>query len=411
MCGRAAFRVDRSHVQRRFVRIRGSTEREEEDVPEATTREDGLGSQMRVNGAPGTTCAFVIAYRHGEMELRKMVFGLIPSTFRANTDAGGGWPRAGDFFRLFNARSEEIAPTYRRLVQRGQRCVVFVRGFFEWRSEAMGKQPYFIQRKATDTDTDGAGAEESVLMLAGLWDEWTGRGTDADDGSVMKMKKMRRIHEEKMLRSFTIFTRDADSSWIHHRIPVILRDEEEAKAFLCYGRQPKSSGQNSLTFHAVDAKINAAQYEGDDCIEQTRRAALKDTSSIASFFTRADPSAHTHVQNEEKVPEKTSTADFVKKKEEGKDEKKLVASMGLVHDDTSMGKDGTTLNTKLKRSFDDDIDTAPRSYTLLSPKKKRRTSGDAASPASAATSPSGRRTHHQAGIKEFFAPSPARQSN
>lgn len=45
------------------------------------------------------------------------------------------------------------------------RCVVLLNGFYEWKADAKGKQPYYISR-----------GEDTLLLAAGLWDTWTGEG-------------------------------------------------------------------------------------------------------------------------------------------------------------------------------------------------------------------------------------------
>jgi hypothetical protein len=45
------------------------------------------------------------------------------------------------------------------------RCVVLLNGFYEWKADAKGKQPYYISR-----------GEDHLLLAAGLWDTWTGEG-------------------------------------------------------------------------------------------------------------------------------------------------------------------------------------------------------------------------------------------
>lgn len=74
------------------------------------------------------------------MTLEGMRWGLVPSFTKA-----GEKP---NFFRMFNARSETV-PTksiFSRLLQ-SNRCIVCVDGFYEWKDEHKGKQPYYIHFK------------------------------------------------------------------------------------------------------------------------------------------------------------------------------------------------------------------------------------------------------------------------
>jgi putative SOS response-associated peptidase YedK len=99
--------------------------------------------------------------------------------------------------RTFNARAETVAtkPTFRSAFKR-RRLLLPVDGFYEWKAApgSRTKQPFFFRR------TDG-----DVLVLAGLWELWTG-----PDG------------EER--RTATVITTAAgeDMDDIHDRQPVLL---------------------------------------------------------------------------------------------------------------------------------------------------------------------------------------------
>lgn len=98
--------------------------------------------------------------------------------------------------RLINARSETAAskPAFRAAFKR-RRCLIPATGFFEWRKEDGGKQPYLFRRE------DGA-----PFALAGLWEHWS------DDDS------------DEEIDSFTILTCAPNEMVepIHNRMPVIL---------------------------------------------------------------------------------------------------------------------------------------------------------------------------------------------
>jgi putative SOS response-associated peptidase YedK len=96
--------------------------------------------------------------------------------------------------RMINARAETAAdkPAFRDAFRR-RRCLVVSDGFYEWRKEAGGKQPYWIHRP------DG-----QPFAYAGLWSRWDKRGEPLD--------------------TFTILTREAHPAVasIHDRMPVVL---------------------------------------------------------------------------------------------------------------------------------------------------------------------------------------------
>ncbi len=95
----------------------------------------------------------------------------------------------------FNARIEDAAnkPSFRAVWNKG-RCLIPMRGYYEWTGERGQKQPHFIQ---------SAGNEEN-LFAAGLASRWND------------------------LLTCTMLTRAANDSvsGVHHRMPVILNTAE-----------------------------------------------------------------------------------------------------------------------------------------------------------------------------------------
>ena len=101
---------------------------------------------------------------------------------------------------MFNAKAETLSEkrSFARPYQR-QRCVVPVSGFYEWLREGGSKVPHFV-----------SAADDTGLLLAGLWDRWTDRGTG------------------EILESFAIVTTAAhpEMEFLHHRQPVLLSADE-----------------------------------------------------------------------------------------------------------------------------------------------------------------------------------------
>ena len=99
--------------------------------------------------------------------------------------------------RLINARCETVheKPSFRAAF-RERRCLIPVNGWFEWKPEQDGKQPYWLRPE-----------DEEVFSLAAIWESG---GTSP--GS---------------MDTFVILTTQAASGIadIHHRQPVILSDE------------------------------------------------------------------------------------------------------------------------------------------------------------------------------------------
>ncbi|HUO87450.1 MAG TPA: SOS response-associated peptidase [Thermoanaerobaculia bacterium] len=163
-------------------------------------------------------------------------WGLVP--YWADSPAIGN--------RLINARSETAAerPAFRDAFRR-HRCLVVADGFYEWRREAGGKQPYWIHRP------DGR-----AFAFAGLWSRW-GRG-------------------EARFDSFTILTVEAspEIAPLHDRMPAIL-DPAAWDGWLDPRRSDPGDLQAllagadgaTLTLRRVARRVNTPHHDEPDCIE------------------------------------------------------------------------------------------------------------------------------------------------
>jgi putative SOS response-associated peptidase YedK len=127
-------------------------------------------------------------------------WGLIPSWVKDNKSA--------DEIRLktFNARAESVEekPSYSSSF-RSKRCIIPVKGFFEWQHSSTGKIPWYIHR-----------ADNDIMSLAGLWSEWSDTSTG------------------ETIATFSIITTIANDLMadIHNtkkRMPVVLERKSEAK--------------------------------------------------------------------------------------------------------------------------------------------------------------------------------------
>ncbi|MGQ9621497.1 MAG: SOS response-associated peptidase [Bacteroidales bacterium] len=127
-----------------------------------------------------------------------MNWGLIPSWIRDRENADE------IRFKTFNARAEtiDVKPSFAGSFF-SKRCIVPVRGFFEWQHAGGRKIPWYIYR-----------ADGDIMSLAGLWSEWN----DNDTGNIIK--------------TFTVITTDANEMMarIHNtkkRMPVVLEKKSE----------------------------------------------------------------------------------------------------------------------------------------------------------------------------------------
>jgi putative SOS response-associated peptidase YedK len=192
----------------------------------------------RYNLAPTQEAAVVRVERPGEpRRLDLLRWGLVP--YWAKEASIGN--------RMINARSEGVAdkPAYRWSFRK-QRCLIPVDGFYEWKKEGKGKQPYLIRRK------DG-----KPFAFAGLWARW-------------------QDPEGSPLETFTILTTDANDLIrpLHDRMPVIL-DPKDFDVWLDPALEDRERLQPLLvpfesgpmeTF-PVSRAVNSPVHDAPDCVE------------------------------------------------------------------------------------------------------------------------------------------------
>src|SRR5664279_3188244 len=133
-------------------------------------------------------------------KIKLLKWGLIPSWTKSRDQA--------DIirFKTFNARSESIdtKPSFSSSF-RSKRCIIPVKGFFEWQHVGNEKIPWYIYQ-----------SENDVLSIAGIYDDWIEDNTGEN------------------LTTFSIITTDANDlmARIHNsgkRMPVILNNSSETR--------------------------------------------------------------------------------------------------------------------------------------------------------------------------------------
>ncbi len=151
----------------------------------------------------------------GARELTEARWGLIPHW------ANGEPPkdRAGRPLATFNARIETLRSmaTFRQAWARGQRCLVPVRGFYEWQA-----QPPDWQRTVRHYITVN---DQQLFSFAGLWEQ---SGTAA--GSVQSVTVITMPANELMNQIHNSRKRGARRELLpeeERRMPAILRREDQ----------------------------------------------------------------------------------------------------------------------------------------------------------------------------------------
>lgn len=133
-------------------------------------------------------------------KIRLLQWGLIPSWIKTKESAGE------IRLKTFNARAESIEnkPSF-SMSFRSKRCIIPVKGFFEWQHVEAKKIPWYIYQ-----------ADNEIISIAGLWDEWVETSTG------------------ESVSTFSIITTTANDlmAEIHNsgkRMPVILDKQNEER--------------------------------------------------------------------------------------------------------------------------------------------------------------------------------------
>ena len=196
----------------------------------------GFELPCRYNIAP-TQQSVLLRLVPGEEQpqLASLQWGLVP--FWADDPAIGN--------RMINARAETIAakPSFREAFKK-RRALVPASGFFEWKKENGGKQPYYITRK-----------DKRPFSMAGLWESWN-KGGD-------------------VLETFTIITTTANKllAGLHDRMPVII-PEEAYQLWLDHSTDKEKissllqpSPVEELTLYPVSKAVNSPANDRPELIE------------------------------------------------------------------------------------------------------------------------------------------------
>ena len=201
-----------------------------------------LNLEPRFNIAP-TQMAPVVRSFNGGRRMDILRWGLIPSWSKDKTAAS----------KLINARGETVAqkPSFRDAYKH-RRCLVPVDGFYEWRKEGEGKQPFRIGFK-----------EGKPFVFAGLWESWTVPAGQEDAGEVIE--------------TYTIVTTNANEriAPIHHRMPVIVDpadygvwltgDPSEAADVI------RAFPPCDMAFYRVSTRVNNVRNDDESCVEPLKK--------------------------------------------------------------------------------------------------------------------------------------------
>lgn len=170
MCGRFTQRKEVAQVAKRYG-----------------VSENAIVAKPRYNIAPQQMILAV----NQDRELVQLKWGLIPSWAKDPKIANN----------LINARAETLQekPSFRTALTK-RRCLIPADGWFEWKKESEGKQPYFFHRR-----------DDGLFSFAGLWESW-------------------KSPEGESVQTCSIITTEPNelTGQYHNRMPTILKPSDEA---------------------------------------------------------------------------------------------------------------------------------------------------------------------------------------
>lgn len=244
--------VKKEPVSEDTVDAQGQAPVKEEEEKEA---EDTLIYPVIENLSPAMECPVLFKVQDEDGESRyvvqSMVWGIIPTYLNP--------PAANDHYRMFNKRIEslqkgEIAPYFKTVLQT-KRCVAIFDGFYEWKTVAGKKHPYYVSL-----------GDSQPMKMAGIY----------EDSNIFDPK----TYSVRPARTFSIITGDPCPRFtLHTRQPVFLTDEQVTRWLDCPAEDvftllteigkncsdPTLSFNQTIQFHPVTPKVTNAWYQESDC--------------------------------------------------------------------------------------------------------------------------------------------------
>ncbi|XP_045504156.1 abasic site processing protein HMCES isoform X2 [Colias croceus] len=219
--------------------------------------------------------------------LKPMMWGIIPP-----------WHK-GDYknhnLSTNNCRLENIlhSKLYSPILNNGGRCIIVAEGFYEWQTtlKTKVKQPYYIYMKQEsdinindpkswkkEFKEDEGWKGMKLLYMAGLYHAWK-------DNDVI-------------IYSYSVITMESNEtfSWLHHRMPAILDNDEQIEAWLDIDNVNVNTALKYLTqtkmleWHPVSTLVNNSKNKSLEC---NKKISLEDKpkttqKSLTAWFSKSN---------------------------------------------------------------------------------------------------------------------------
>ncbi|KAH8822713.1 DUF159-domain-containing protein [Flagelloscypha sp. PMI_526] len=234
MCGRFALHIPRGQIRR----VPGNDVGVEDWV-----NEDEF--EPRYNIAPHTNAPVIHRIRGGALGnhdqqagssstmprtvMQTMNWGLVPSWTKGSVNVNQ--------LNTTNARSENLIEGGGMWgsIKGKKRCIIPISGYYEWLTKGKTKIPHYMKHH------DSGDGSSNLMLLAGLYDCYYPEGETG-----------------KPKYTFSIVTTSANPSlsWLHERMPVILRSREEIDIWLDTSSQTWTEELSTLLKQEYDAPIS-----------------------------------------------------------------------------------------------------------------------------------------------------------
>lgn len=197
---------------------------------------------------------------------------------------------------LHNARLDNLnrSNLFKPELTKNHRCAILCNGYFEWQTKGKEKQPFFITQKENGDIKEWGG--EPIVKMAGIFSKQTDfEGT------------------EKYYCSVITTEADKSLSWLHHRMPIVLKsfndienwinykkvDSHKGIDFLVsYGNMEDVENKNTtyiIDYHAVNKKfVNNPKCKSEECITPIT---FKRQMTLDNFFNKKGPAASSSNKN------------------------------------------------------------------------------------------------------------------
>jgi len=257
MCGRTACTLNPENLRRacQYKGKDGKTKKPDwKDAP--------CGTQYFPSTNIPPTVYTPVLFGEGDRVLQPMMWGLVPPWHKGSDPKSHG-------LSTNNARLEGVKESKLYSSSLSRRCVVVADGFYEWKRDGEVKQPYLVYvkqeegirieqcGKMTDEDLEGDWNGPKLTYMAGIYSKWEG----PDGWPVF---------------SYSILTRESNSvlSWLHHRMPCFLLDEESVNVWLDSSLTPSQAlsslklPSEDLSWHTVSSAVGNSRNKNMDLVKE-----------------------------------------------------------------------------------------------------------------------------------------------